>query len=318
MMYPFHHSKSSVFCIFSCKHVKIVLYNSITTMASYLPIDIDDASNEIEYDMEYATDESDIDSEPEREAPDMVDKYVLTELYAGGAFSSVYRGENVRTGVPVAIKTEPVDSEVGLLRHEARMYMRLRGMPGLFLPKWYGVSARGLRCLVLPIGPPSLAAQSDALSDMHVGARIALSDRVLGLLVDALSELHERGVMHRDVKPANVLFDIYTDNTSCSLTIIDLGMATFFPQTRRPAALVGSPAFASIAAHTCAPPAPAQDMESAAYTALFVREGGEVPWNTTCDTVRVIDAMAHAGATGAVWRASQVLEEDDSPDLGEN
>jgi hypothetical protein len=283
-------------------------------MASYFQPSIDDAASDDdnEYDVEYDTDESDIDLEPEREAPDMVDKYVLAELYAGGAFSSVYRGENVRTGVPVAIKTESVDSDVGLLRHEARMYMRLRGTPGLFLPKWYGVSARGLRCLVLPIGPPSLAAQADALSEMHVGARIALSERVLGLLVDALSELHERGVMHRDVKPGNVLFDLDADDTARALTIIDLGMATFFPQTRRPSALVGSPAFASIAAHACEPPAPAQDMESAAYTALFVREGGEMPWNTTCDVVRVTNAMACAGGAGAVWRASQALEDDGS------
>ena len=274
-------------------------------MSSYILNNIDD-------DIDYITDESGVESDTERETPDMVDKYILKKRCAGGAFSSVYHGENVRTGAPVAIKTEPVNSEVGLLRHEARMYMYLRGSTSLFLPKWYGISTRDLRCLVLPIGPPSLALQSDTLSRMHIGARIALSDRIIGLLVEALGDLHARGVMHRDIKPANVLFDADCEDPSRSLTIIDLGMATFLPHTRRPAALVGSPAFASLGAHACDPPVPAQDMESAAYTALYVREGGHVPWITTSDVPQVACAMSRGGAVATVWRAAQTLNVDDN------
>ena len=60
--------------------------------------------------MEYFDDDSDIESDTEREEPDMVDKYILKERCAGGAFSAVYHGENVRTGAPVAIKTESICS----------------------------------------------------------------------------------------------------------------------------------------------------------------------------------------------------------------
>lgn len=269
-------------------------------MASYLSSSDNDTSS---------------DSEIETEKLDMVDKYVLIEKCAGGAFSSVYRGENVRTGAPVAIKTEPMDSEVGLLQHEVKMYMKLRGVTNIFLPKWYGMSNQGLRCLVLPIGPPSLADSADVISQMHIGARIIISERILSLLVDTLSSIHERGIIHRDIKPANVLFDFDAeDETSQKLTIIDLGMATYWPQTRCPMALVGSPAFASFSAHVCEPPAPAQDIESASYTALFVREGGSVPWRTTYEIERIESIMEHIGDIGVVWRASRTIDEDDKND----
>jgi len=263
------------------------------------------------------------EEEEEQEPDDMVDKYRLIEELSSGSFSAVFRGENVRTGGAVAVKTERIDNDLGLLRHEIQMYMRLRGTPSIFLPKWYGVSRNQLRCLVLPMGAPSLkvAAQDAAMARLSAANREDLARRVFAELVAALAAVHARGVLHRDVKPANVLVDFIalmqqTSSNSNSnsnrgaLKLIDLGLATPFTKGleslgRRPSALIGSPAYASMAAHACAPPAPEQDMESACYVSLFMQRGGNVPWTTTGD-VGVVDAAMAAGGEWqrAMWVAA--------------
>jgi len=271
---------------------------------------------EEEEEEEDSSQEEEEEEEEEQEPDDMVDKYRLIEELSSGSFSAVFRGENVRTGGAVAVKTERIDNDLGLLRHEIQMYMRLRGTPSIFLPKWYGVSRNQLRCLVLPMGAPSLkvAAQDAAMARLSAANREDLARRVFAELVAALAAVHARGVLHRDVKPANVLVDFIalmqqTSSNSNSnsnrgaLKLIDLGLATPFTKGleslgRRPSALIGSPAYASMAAHACAPPAPEQDMESACYVSLFMQRGGNVPWTTTGD-VGVVDAAMWVAALGS-------------------
>ena len=244
--------------------------------------------------MRSSSDEEEDDDEEEEESEEeeevhMVDKYAFRadapSRLGTGAFAAVYAGTNVRTGERVAIKTESVASDVGLLKHEIRMYMRLRGTPGLFLPKWYGVSGP-LRCLVLPRGPPSLAAIMENRSEPAPDFAIQL----LHALVCVLEALHARGVVHRDVKPANVLVLVGEAPDALSVTLIDLGLSAPWPSVgaqARPRALIGSPAFASMSAHALRPHAPQQDVEAACYVAAYAQGGGALPWRTTADTAAV-------------------------------
>jgi len=272
----------------------------------------------------------------------IVDKYIVGEVMARGAFGVIYRAEDIRSREEVVIKMEHVDCELGTLRHEASQYMRLRNVSGLLLLKWYGVVDHQ-RCLVLPCGGMSLAQGLPAslLSEGEAGGVLGLpasesgnvrgismgeAGGVRGLLAsevggvrgllaseaggvrglpataifeqlnDALSAMHEMRVLHRDVKPSNILID------SCgTVRLVDLGLsvssAGTYGNPRRPTSLVGSPAWASLRAHAGEPSSPLDDLESACYVCLFL-ELGHLPWIASSPTDLVsMKMLAHEHAS---------------------
>jgi len=66
------------------------------------------------------------------------------------------------------------------------------------------------------------------------------AQRCFRQIVSALQYCHERGVLHRDVKPKNILVDI--DGT---LKLIDFGMSNWIEEGKLRSTFCGTPAFAS-------------------------------------------------------------------------
>ena len=131
-------------------------------------------------------------------------RYVLGPAIGRGATSVVHRAHDIVTGETVAVKVVPVELDLApRVRAEVRAAGRLdhprdrracgTGARTASASTWSGTSSRGASLAELLRG-------SERLGD---GAIVRIGEDVFA----ALAHAHERGVVHRDVKPANILID---------------------------------------------------------------------------------------------------------------
>jgi hypothetical protein len=127
-------------------------------------------------------------------------RYLLGPAIGRGATAVVHRARDLATGDEVAVKVVPV--ELGLaprVRAEVRAATRLDHPCIVALRDW----GEDRECLYLVwelVEGPSLL---EALRAGGPGDRAAVS--IGGDVLAALAHAHGRGVVHRDVKPANIL-----------------------------------------------------------------------------------------------------------------
>lgn len=157
----------------------------------------------------------------------------IGEPLGQGNMGSVYRGEHVRSGLPVAIKalrTDRVDK-----RARDAFASEVRAMAGLAHPRIALVYDHGfvdeeivdLTDGILQLGAPYIV--MEYASDGSLQAEplplpwSVLRAHLLSLL-DALAHAHARGVIHRDIKPANILVSGPNDPRP-GLKLADFGIA---------------------------------------------------------------------------------------------
>eukprot|EP00667_Euglena_gracilis_P016260 EG_transcript_16999 len=98
-------------------------------------------------------------------------------------------------------------------------------------------------------------------------------------LIDRLEAFHSRGVLHRDLKPGNIL--IGRGEAVNDLFLIDFGLSKPFSPPRATQAsqksFVGTARFASISAHLGLELSYGDDLESLGYMLLYLAKG-RLPW----------------------------------------
>jgi serine/threonine-protein kinase len=170
-------------------------------------------------------------------------RYTVESLVGSGGMGAVFRARHVSLDSLVAIKVLPIPASVGAeelarFRREAMLAAKL---PHPNIVPVYEFEVRGdLAYLVMPLVEGTSLAHRLA-NEGPLSPRDAR--RLLEQVGSALAFAHERGIIHRDVKPANVLWE--PENERWLIT--DFGIARHAQPSETDitvtGAVIGTPAY---------------------------------------------------------------------------
>ncbi|HUA49813.1 MAG TPA: serine/threonine-protein kinase [Solirubrobacteraceae bacterium] len=160
------------------------------------------------------------DRRPRSDAPLVLDRYRLRRRLGSGGFATVWLARDERLDRDVAVKILPRERIVGgRFEREARAAARL-AHPAIVTLYEAAVDDEGAYLVSELVHGATLAELLDAgrLSDRDV-VRIGIA------LCDALAHAHAHGVIHRDVKPSNVLVPERASTSTQLARLTDFGVA---------------------------------------------------------------------------------------------
>ncbi|MFF1405463.1 protein kinase [Streptomyces sp. NPDC058294] len=166
-------------------------------------------------------------------------RYRLDAVIGSGGAGDVHRGYDLRLKRPVAVKVFRTDADIDMedrLDNEAVILARLHH-PGLVTVYDAG-RHNGRAYLVMQLVEGPTLRKRIAAGPLAPGETAALGAG----LAPALSHAHEAGVVHRDVKPSNIILD-----TSGHPHLTDFGISRLLDSTTRTATgtLIGTAAYLS-------------------------------------------------------------------------
>jgi len=243
-------------------------------------------------------------------------------ILARGGHATVFRAVQESIGRDVAVKIEnrtlEDDRDRRRFLREARAAGRMSSHPHVVDLFDAGVTAGGYPYLIMELCEASFAdrVRKDPLSPeaaRDVGVKIA----------DALADAHSLGVMHRDVKPANILISRFGEPA-----LADFGLAVLVETRETSITLdVLTPAYAPPEMFRHGPPEPSGDVYSLCATVYALMSGRPPRWPAGYDpslvslmdlfTVPVPDLPGVPPDLMAVLRAGMANDPGSRPSAGQ-
>ncbi|WJX21750.1 Casein kinase 1-like protein hd16 [Trifolium repens] len=214
--------------------------------------------------------------------------YKVERKLGKGGFGQVFVGRRERANAPgaleVALKFEHRNSKGCNYGppYEWQVYNTLGGSHGI--PKVHYKGRQGdYYVMVMDILGPSL------WDVWNTSGQSMSPEMVSCIAVESLSileKLHAKGYVHGDVKPENFLLGQPSTAQEKKLFLVDLGLATKWKDSsngkhteydQRPDMFRGTVRYASVHAHLGRTASRRDDLESLAYTLIFLHRG-RLPW----------------------------------------
>ena len=181
---------------------------------------------------------------PLRPAQSVIGGYTLEEVLGRGGTAVVYRATHPGHDEPVALKLIAPDVSGGddgqeCFEREARLAAAV--VHRSILPVYEVGEHEGWSFVVMKLAPGDLAAllrREGRLEPVRVAA-------IVSQLASALDAAHAHGLLHRDVKPSNVLLDEDGGEERAYLADFGVARATFSNRDLLPGELVGTVGYAS-------------------------------------------------------------------------
>jgi serine/threonine protein kinase len=216
----------------------------------------------------------------------IANKYKLIKSIGEGAFGQIYEAENIRTRERIAIKSEPIDSEFKMLKHETKIYQYLGNQIGFPQVKWFGVQQNRYFMALTLLGD-SLKTMKENVPT-HQGNPVSNPFSLFNIfliskkMVERLEFIHSKGILHRDIKPDNFLLK------DDELYLIDFGLCKKWQtaegshiKERTERSPLGTANYISVNVQQGIEPSRRDDLESVGYIILFLLLKRELPW-TKC------------------------------------
>ncbi|PWC05486.1 serine/threonine-protein kinase [Agromyces badenianii] len=203
-------------------------------------------------------------------------RYRLDGLIGRGGMASVYRGRDLSLGRSVAVKifAETAEGIHDVARRRSETAL-LASVEHHALVRLYDAArdeASGREYLVMEFVDGHDLGQALRLGPLSPSDAAALATD----LAEALHVIHERGIVHRDVKPANVLLaPALLPTRTWNAKLADFGIARLIDDARltRAGTVVGTPGYLSPEQVTGTAPGTAADVYSLGLVLLEARTG---------------------------------------------
>ncbi|MFC6089606.1 serine/threonine-protein kinase [Saccharothrix lopnurensis] len=222
----------------------------------------------------------------------IADRYRFLDRIGSGAMGVVWRAQDERLGRIVAIKQlllqpsldeREQDEAIQRAMREGRIAAKLHHPNAIAV--YDVVEENGAPCLVMEYLPSYSLADTmaehgplDPVEVAQIGAQAAA----------ALAAAHAAGIVHRDVKPGNVLL---ADNGLVKITDFGISRASDDVTVTKTGLIAGTPAYLAPEIARGQDPTPASDVFSLGST-LYAAAEGEPPFGLSENTLGVLHAVA--------------------------